>query len=73
MHGFICYNCDKYIYLKNFYLDHALKKIIDSIWATINKENKVICKKVTIMRDGHWEPHLPEYLSKQWFMVNRAL
>mmetsp|Transcript_18865 Transcript_18865/g.16297 ORF Transcript_18865/g.16297 Transcript_18865/m.16297 type:complete len:314 (+) Transcript_18865:296-1237(+) len=62
MHGFICYNCDKYIYLKNFYLDHALKKIIDSIWATINKENKVICKKVSIMRDGHWEPHLPEYL-----------
>lgn len=64
MHGFICYSCNKFINLKSFFLDYTLKKMIDHIWEKHNKPDKIICKRVTIMRDGHWEPNLPEYLSK---------
>lgn len=63
MHGFICYSCNKFIELQKFYLDLTLRKMVDHIWEKFNKPDKVICNGVTIMRDGHWEPNLPEYLS----------
>jgi len=63
MSGFICYSCNKFVELQKFFLDIALKKIIDHIWERFNKIDKIICNGVTVMRDGHWEPNLPEYLS----------
>lgn len=63
LHGFMCYSCNKFIFLKHFFLDYTLKKIIDEVWQRHNNPEKIICKRVTIMRDGHWEPNLPEYLS----------
>jgi len=65
MHGFICYYCNTFIELQKFCLDLTLKKIIDQVWERFNKINKIICNGVTIMRDGQWEPNLPEYLSKK--------
>jgi hypothetical protein len=61
--GFTCYACNKFIFLKNFFLDYTLKKIIDEVWKKHNRPDKIVCKRITIMRDGHWEPNLPEYLS----------
>jgi len=63
MHGFICYSCNKFIHLKNFFLDYTLNKMIEKIWEKHNRPDKIICKRITIMRDGHWEPNLPEYIS----------
>lgn len=62
--GFICYSCNTFVELQNFYLDYTLKKMIDHIWDKFNRTNKVVCNGVTVMRDGKWEPNLPEYLSK---------
>ena len=62
-HGFICHSCNTFIEIQRFYLHYTLKKMIDHIWDKYNKVNKIVCDGVTIMRDGKWEPQLPEYLS----------
>ena len=68
LHGFICYSCNTFIELKKFCLDYTLKKMVDMIWEKFNKTDKIICNAVTIMRDGHWEPNLPEYLSNKLYL-----
>lgn len=59
--NFICYYCKTVIDLNNFYLDSTLVKIIEETWKKYNRVS-LQCKEITLMRNGFWEPNLPEYL-----------
>lgn len=50
--------------LQYFYRDITLQRMINKIWEQYNHENHVICSKVSIFRNGEWEPVLPEYIKR---------
>lgn len=58
---FLCVFCRKIIDLRGFFFDLTLSKIIEEVWRSYNRVS-LQCKEVTFLRNGFWEPNLPEYL-----------
>lgn len=70
---FICHTCRQLLDINDFYMDYTLKGMIDEVWQKHNREDRTICEGVTIMRDGHWEPNLPEYQKYMDRKLNKNL
>lgn len=59
--SFICAFCKQLLDLRDFFLDSTLNKVIDEAWKSYNRVT-LQCREITLLRNGLWEPNLPEYL-----------